>query len=381
LSSDTRSTISMPQLSLLLLIPSLLFVPGLFVVFFLAAALILISAGVVLWVLQAIGFIPVYVVLLTGIGALIGLYAVANGLYRSVFRPPGMAPALILDMAREPALSAFVDELCEKMGAIRPDYVLLHLLPTFFVAKDKINTFNGQATGRILAIGAPVMGDLTYDEFRAVLAHEFAHFTGRDTLYSTIVSPVYFSTAAACGQMRAVFSGKGLGAVVMSIPMIIPYFLLSAYLNLFRLIDSAFSRSRETRADIVAASIAGKQPFSTALIKVAVSNRVLMKMLSPNVPVTITNGSEANYCNMYRQMALVPGIDVEALEKEAMATGSRILDRHPSLKNRIAAVPDVATPPSQGGLARDLLLNAEDYEQTLTGYIARPRTIAIRVKK
>lgn len=381
MSLNTRSTINPPRLSLLLLIPSLLFVPGLFVVFFLAAALILISAWVIFSLLQNLDFIPVYVVLLIGIGVLIGLLAVADGLYRSVVRPPGFAPSLILDMSREPALSAFISELCEKMGTGRPDFVLLHLLPTFFVTQDKLNTFNGQAAGRILAIGAPVLGDLTYDEFQAVLAHEFAHFTGRDTLYSTVVRPVYISTATACSQMRAVFSGNSLRSLIISLPMIIPYVLLSTYLNVFQLIDSALSRSRETRADIVAVSIAGKQPFSTALTKVAVGNKVLGKMLSPRVPVTIVNGSELNYCDMYHQMAIVPGMDRVELEKEVMATGSSIRDRHPSIKNRLAVLPDIAAPPSQGGLARDLLLNAEDYEQTLTGYISGRNTIVVPAKK
>ena len=68
-------------------------------------------------------------------------------------------------------------------------------------------------SGRILGRGAPLLYELDTWELKSILAHEFAHFTGKETLYAKRVPPVFHTTTSLpqvedpggfqCGHQRA----------------------------------------------------------------------------------------------------------------------------------------------------------------------------------
>lgn len=363
---ETGNATKLPKLPLLLLIPAVLFVPGLYIVLLSAVALTIVIGGGIIYMIFLIGIIPVFIVALIGIGVLVGVGAILDGLFRSVFRCKHFEPALLIDISEEPTLSNFIESLCRTMGTKIPDCVLLHFGPTFFVQQGKIDVFNGTAKGRILAIGMPLLGSLTVNEFRAIIAHEFAHFTGRDTLYSSFVSPVYVGTITACEEMDSIISDDEQESLLLSIPMLLPYFMLRAYLSLFQIIDAAISRSRETRADSIAAEICGKGIFSDALKKVVRESKAFGVMFSQNIPDELKKGTYVNYCDAFRTFLLQKSDDLDQIDKEAMTEGRKMYDRHPPLKKRLSYLPDTPDQFTDNRIARELLVNPEQYEQKLS---------------
>ena len=65
-----------------------------------------------------------------------------------------------------------------------------------------MKTLDGVVEGRTLAIGMPLLKELSLQELKAVLAHEFSHFSGNDTLYSVFVAPVYKSLGSAIEDLK-----------------------------------------------------------------------------------------------------------------------------------------------------------------------------------
>jgi len=365
----SKKITKLPKLPLLLLIPALLFVPGLYIVLLSAVALTIIIGVGVIYFFFFIRIIPAFVILLIIIGVLIGVYAILYGLYRSVFRRKHFEPALLVDMSEEPILSNFIESLCKRMETKIPDFVLLHFGPTFFVQQGKIDVFNGTAKGRILGIGTPLLGSLTINEFKAIIAHEFAHFTGRDTLYSSFVSPVYVGTTTACEEMGSAIFGEEQDSLLLAIPMLLPYAMLRTYLFLFQIIDATISRSRETRADLMATEICGKGIFSNALKKVVRESKMFGVMFSQNIPEELKKNTYVNYCNAYRAFLLQKSGDLDQIEREVIAEDGKISDRHPTLKKRLSYLPDIPDQFIDDRSARELLVNPEQYEQKLSKFV------------
>lgn len=365
----SKKMTKLPKLPLLLLIPALLFVPGLYVVLLSAVALTIIIGAGIIYFFFLIRIIPAFVILLIGIGVLIGVYAILYGLYRSVFGRKHSEPALLVDMSEEPILLNFIESLCKTMETKIPDFVLLHFGPTFFVKQGKIDVFNGTVKGRILAIGTPLLGSLTVNEFKAIIAHEFAHFTGRDTLYSSFVSPVYVGTTTACEEMGSAIFGDEEESLLLSIPMLLPYAMLRAYLFLFQIIDATISRSRETRADLMATEICGKGIFSNALKKVVREGKVFGVMFSQSIPEELKKNTYANYCIAFRTFLLQKSDDLDQIEREVMAEDRKIYDRHPTLKKRLSYLPDIPDQFIDNRSARELLVNPKQYEQKLSKFV------------
>ncbi|MGB7532910.1 MAG: tetratricopeptide repeat protein [Halobacteriota archaeon] len=365
----SKKMTKLPKLPLLLLIPALLFVPGLYIVLLSAVALTIIVGVGIIYFFFFIRIIPAFVILLIGIGVLIGVYAILYGLYRSVFGRKHSEPALLVDLSEEPILSNFIESLCKIMETKTPDFVLLHFGPTFFVQQGKIDVFNGTVKGRILAIGTPLLGSLTVNEFKAIIAHEFAHFTGRDTLYSSFVSPVYVGTTTACEEMGSAIFGDEEESLLLSIPMLLPYAMLRAYLFLFQIIDAVISRSRERRADLMATEICGKGIFSNALKKVVREGKVFGVMFSQSIPEELKRNTYANYCNAFSTFLLQKSGDLGKIEREAMAEDRKIYDRHPPLKKRLSYLPNIPDQSVDSRSARELLVNPKQYEQKLSKFV------------
>ena len=74
----------------------------------------------------------------------------------------------------------------------------------FYVTQSPLTLMDGtKITKRTLYMSAPLLRVMSDAEVRAVLGHEFSHFTGRDTLYGSQVAPAYRSLQHGMDEMRA----------------------------------------------------------------------------------------------------------------------------------------------------------------------------------
>jgi len=121
----------------------------------------------------------------------------------------------------------------------------------------------GSGHGRVMGLGLPLLATLTVSQFRAVLAHEFAHYYGGDTR----LGPWVYKT-----QKTLLRTFQSIGSLQKFTRLMILYLmykvvtaLLHWYFNFFLVAINVVSRREEYRANELACQIAGKQPLIDGL--------------------------------------------------------------------------------------------------------------------
>jgi heat shock protein HtpX len=89
------------------------------------------------------------------------------------------APGMLLDHETQPRLFSELESIASALNETLPSEVYLIGAPNAFVA-DRGGVM-GFGSRRIMGLGLPLLSLLTVSQFRAVLAHEFAHYYGGDT--------------------------------------------------------------------------------------------------------------------------------------------------------------------------------------------------------
>ncbi len=364
---------SIPRWRLLFAVAS---VPGVYLVLALSAILSLGIAAAVVYLAVTLASnaerVPVRLIIpiaLIAVGGVYGFFAVVVGVLKSLSRKPGAEIAITLNAPDEPELWHFIGQVCSEVGCALPDHILVSAGPSFHVRQGAVEVPTGRLEGRILTLGCPLLRSLTVSELRAVLAHEFAHFTGNDTLYSAFVAPVYVSIGASLQQMEHVFSSTDRNAGWMSLPMLLPSRMLGVYLWTFHRLNASTSRLREARADALAALHAGSDSFASALRKVvregglfeAVHARHVLQGLSRQRAFT-------NYYEAFREIADSATDAQDDFEKQALADKGTPGDAHPPFSQRLAALPDAPTRLQDTRLSRELFARPKELEESLTQF-------------
>jgi len=207
------------------------------------------------------------------------------------------------------------------------------MMPTFFVMQGRLNVYDkSQIRGRILAVGMPALRELGPRELKSILTHEFAHFSGGDTIYSAIGWRVYSGLGAAAHAIR---SGSGLGGrfgpVLYFVQIPALQYILSYYRYLMSL-NASISRRRELRADWYAVNHYGRETFVSGLKKVV---GVGMHFSDAIKSLPFSDPRE-----LYQAYAEYLDRNPDAytdLLKKAMEQGETEFSSHPRLKVRIEA--------------------------------------------
>jgi Zn-dependent protease with chaperone function len=165
------------------------------------------------------------------------------------------APGLLLERSRHPSLFAEIENIAAALNEPVPHDVYLIGDANAFVA-DRGGVM-GFGTHRIMGLGLPLLSTMTVSQFRAVLAHEFAHYYGGDTslgpwVYRTKASIVrIFENIGSVGKLARV---AYLAAMYMAVTMLLKWYFVS-----FLRISNYVSRKQEYRADELACIVAGRQ--------------------------------------------------------------------------------------------------------------------------
>ena len=297
-----------------------------------------VSAWLLLIVLQ-LPRVPVALIAAIGLAPLVSGWAAVRGLVILLRNPPAPVFALPVDLAQTPALGGLVGEVCRRLGTSSPDRIILHGEPQFFVTQARLRTLDGAAcSGRVLAIGAPLLPEMEADELQAVLAHEFAHFTGRDTLYSHAVLPVHRTISSVLQVLQGVGTGSTTGALI-NLLLLVPRFCILTFVNYFSSIDGLLGRSRELRADRIAAENFGDAPFRAALVKVTGCSRWFYENAERLEP-------EGDFYRFVHARLRDSATDLERIAAEEQARCEDVFDSHPPLGTRLDRLPRVTPPPA-----------------------------------
>jgi Zn-dependent protease with chaperone function len=218
---------------------------------------------------------------------------------------------------------------------------------------------------RVLTLGFSTMHFLTVNELKAVLAHEYAHFSHSDTFYSRFIYQVHMSIEGAL---------RGMGEYGGWYNYVNPfYWFLYLYYRSYSLLAAGYSRSREFLADRMASSLYGSDVFGDALTKVSTDGQLFDSTMYDNVQKMLhQNQAFVNMYEAFRSQAdeQLSGQQREELFQKLMAEKGSLFASHPTIAERLDAVAALPAARSRDTTpAVDLLDNAEDVEKELTSFL------------
>ena len=231
-----------------------------------------------------------------------------------------------------------VAEVCSKLNISIPDNILLSFNPTFYVTESPIITLNGKYKGRTLVVGIAYIRYLNNNEFKSIISHEMGHFTGKDTIFSIYVSPLYKSIGRIVGTLNQYSGGESTGSIAMFLPMLPLIWILSIFYNWYAKLESKISRQREMRADYIATLLYGEQNFRSALTKVANYNTIFSNVYSKDyIAVLREDKMFKNYFSFFDS-----NLNKDKLNDESIINDSSdAYSSHCSTKDRFEYIPKI----------------------------------------
>ncbi|MEV8608540.1 M48 family metallopeptidase [Amycolatopsis sp. NPDC051373] len=169
------------------------------------------------------------------------------------FDRAGEAPGLLVTAETQPELRALVRELAETVGTAPPDEVRI-MNRVNAAVHERTRWFGLRVTERTLFIGAPLFAGLGVAELRAVLGHEFAHYSSSDTR---------FAGATYRGRVAILRVLSGLDGASWFSRLLRPLFQVYGWV--YFAVSGRVSRDQELAADVAAARVAGTAAATAAL--------------------------------------------------------------------------------------------------------------------
>ena len=270
------------------------------------------------------------------------------------FTPPG--PRLLPE--RNPRLFAMIREIAAATGQPVPDDVYLcHNLNAWVAQRGGVM---GRGGRRVLTLGQPLLQVLTVEELRAVLGHEFGHYSGGDTRIGVWV----WKTRSAIGRTI-----QQLGDSWIRIPF-------TLYGRLFMRVTQAVSRRQEFAADAEAARLTTAATAASALHKVCAAGVAHESYWNGEVVPILQNGFRPPLAEGFSRFLQTPNTVAgmrDYVGKELASGKSDVYDSHPSLRERVSALgvsDERALRPVEGPQAATLVEAPAELEPALLAALA-----------
>lgn len=259
---------------------------------------------------------------------------------------------IVVTEEEEPELFRIIKEVSEKVGTDMADEVRLYPNSAIGVYETS-NLIKIFLPGRrILMLGIATIPSLSIGEFKAILAHEFAHFCRKDTFYNRFIARAGYA-------LINVLSVLKLNIFWVMNPI---YWYLYAFNLVFSSLIGNFSRQREFFADEIAAETYGSECFNKALSKYSSKSTIFETMLTGEALVYAREGKYVdNIYEYYRQYSQqLPTHVIESMQQSATIEKTPF-GTHPPLRQRIEEVAKLGYPTEEqedgdtaGVLFRDL---------------------------
>jgi Zn-dependent protease with chaperone function len=324
---------------------------------------VLAAGGGLIYAFFALGRIPVKLVLLIVVGVIVTIWAIIKSLF---VRVRDDDPGTRLELARQPRLRALLDEVAARVGTRAVDNV--YLTPGTDVAVMERGGMLRQLAGnreRCLILGAGVLDGFEVGSFKAVLAHEYGHFSNQDTAGGGLALAVRRSLA------KMAFSLARGGAATWYNPA---WWFVSGFYRIFLRISQGASRLQEALADRWAAFSYGSEPFERGLRHV-IERSV---RFDAHINSTLNEVVQAKRAlgNLYRYRPESPPDDTEVARavEEALQSPPSPYDSHPAPSDRIAWVRALAASPAVSSMddraeVWALLSDRDEIERLMTSRV------------
>ncbi len=235
----------------------------------------------------------------------------------------------VLQREDAPELFSFIDSTCETLDAAKPREVFLSdefnasvmTLPRFGLFGSKV----------YLQLGLPVMKALSPEQFKAVLAHEIGHISGKHGGFGKWTYQLHESWGRFI-ELQELNDNKFAVLYEKFVDWFFPYFQAYSFVLM---------REHEKEADEYAAKIIGAQPLAEALISLRTRSSELDNEFWPAIHKE-NQQTATPVGNMFERMLGAVSFvdaerDVESLER-AIRIPTDYNDSHPCLADRLKTV-------------------------------------------
>lgn len=324
--------------------------------------LIVLVAGLI-YVFLLIGRIPIQLTLMLIVGSGISIYGMVRSLLVKIkYSDPGRA----LEEAEAPDLFKLTREVADTMGTRPIDEI--RITPSTDLAVYERGTWRERLqdkANRILILGTGIIKDFKQDDFRAVLAHEYGHFSHRDTAGGDIALRVrndmhkYFYALYSAGQ---------------NVWWNIAFQFLRLYNFIFRRISHGATRLQEVLADRVSAQTYGEEAFREGLTYVI--RREIEFNRYANLEIEEAKNISRPFNNLY-ELTGNSESEIEEELKKALNQETTEDDTHPGPADRFRYIKGIGTTRISEGntYVRNLFVNWNSLTVEMT------TTIENRVKE
>lgn len=146
--------------------------------------------------------------------------------------------------------------LGSRIGTDPPDQIVAGIDDNFFVTEHPVIVGGDTLGGRTLYVSLSLLKQLNEGEAEAVFAHEMAHFSGQDTVYSKKISPLLVRYGNYLDALRE-------GGVTLPI-----FHFMLCFRAMFELSLRRLGRQREYRADGIAVEATSREAFTGAMLRI-----------------------------------------------------------------------------------------------------------------
>lgn len=321
------------------------------------------ATGAMLYGIFMLGRIPVKLVALIAIVGITMVWAVL----KSLFAKPGTGSFGVLKAETDcPRFHAAIREVADKVETRPVDEVYLGPASEISVRQEGRGPFGMFGVKRrVLTVGMANLRYLTVGELKSILAHEYAHFSHRDTFYSRFIHQVTISVDQAL---------TGMASAAGKLNYVNPFFwFFVLYYRAYSLLAAGFSRSQEYLADRVAASLYGKDVFLSGLTKVATNGTLFEATAYDNIRQLMTEGKA--FTNLYDAFASYRDEQLtdeqrHKMYEEFISQQGSMFASHPTVRERMAAVATFAGAMRvEDAPALSLFDQPEELEKELTEFL------------
>jgi hypothetical protein len=319
--------------------------------------LVLAVAGSLTYGFLMLGRIPIKLVLILCLGAIITVYKMIRSLFVKLEKEdPGRA----LQVGEAPGLWELTRKVADTVQTRPIDEI--RVTPGTELAvyeKGTLRERTNDKAKRILILGVGALNGFRLNSFRAVLAHEYGHFSNRDTAGGDVALRVTDHMMKFAQAMYV--SGQAVWWNVA-------FQFLRVYDFIFRRLSHGATRLQEVLADRVAAMKYGALAFEDGLTHVvrrsAEFNAVATREINESV------ASSRAMQNLYELPVSEIG-DIAAATQEALNRETTEDDTHPSPADRFRFTRRVTsqTEPAISGMVWDLFTNREALTAEMTSLI------------
>jgi tetratricopeptide (TPR) repeat protein len=319
--------------------------------------LVLAVAASITYAFLMLGRIPIKLVLFLWLGALITVYKMVRSLFLKIEQEdPGRA----LRPEEAPALWDLTHNVAQTVQTRPIDEI--RVTPGTELAvyeKGTLRERSNDKAKRILILGVGTLNGFRTNSFRAVLAHEYGHFSNRDTAGGDVALRVTDH------MMKFAYA---MYASEQAVWWNIAFQFLRIYHLIFRRLSHGATRLQEVLADRVAAMKYGGAAFEDGLRHVIKRSAEFNAVATHEINESMA--ASRSMANLY-ELPVAESADIKAAADEALTRSTTEDDTHPSPTDRFRYTQRITTQtePLISGMVWDLFTNREALTAEMTSLV------------